>query len=642
LLVQQLGGLGSPTYLKLRGLRNADTAVLVDGLRLRDAAGTQADASGVLQDLTIAGTSRVEVLRGAGASLYGTGATGGVINLITEPGGGRLRGSVLVEGGSLGSVRTLARVSGSAWRERLDFGTGASHWNVMSGVDGRSPARNTSGRGQVTVRLGRMVTLTLRVFTGDSFGFVRTTSRSLGTLPAQGIVSAIPLSLGEEHRYESGVPIASLAIGGATFLPATYNPDSTRAGRFFSGAAILRVRPSERRGLTASYQNVQTTRRYGDGPAGPGTQPTGSNLSDYEGRIQTANAHADAWLGRLQQIDAGYEYEREKFHSRLDPPAPSAGYASEVTQRSHTLFAQHQLHLWGDRLRFAAGWRAQWFRLDPPSFVPANGAPLSGRTFAPPPAAQTADLSAVYGFRTTGTRLRAHAGRGYRAPSLYERFGIYFAGTSYSLYGDPALRPERSNSIDAGVDQHLWSSRLTLSANWFYTRLNEVILYDSSGAINALTDPLGRTGGYRNAGGGLARGVELHVTAAATRSLMLRGGYTLTDSRQQTPLTAGVWQTYEIPRHQFSLAADQRFTSRLAAFLSWNASSSYLASVSGRAFRFDGPTRLNAGINYRRPFKERDAVRLYVKGDNILNRTLFENGFRTPGATFSAGTQFEF
>src|SRR5262249_13039607 len=38
---QQLGGPGSTTYFKIRGLRNADTAVLVDGLRLRDAAGTQ-------------------------------------------------------------------------------------------------------------------------------------------------------------------------------------------------------------------------------------------------------------------------------------------------------------------------------------------------------------------------------------------------------------------------------------------------------------------------------------------------------------------------------------------------------------------------------------------------------------------------
>jgi outer membrane cobalamin receptor len=85
LRVEQLGGPGSTTYFKIRGLRNADTAVLVDGLRLRDAAGIQADASGVLQDLVITNTSQVEVLRGAGSSLFGTDATGSDVVIAFSP-----------------------------------------------------------------------------------------------------------------------------------------------------------------------------------------------------------------------------------------------------------------------------------------------------------------------------------------------------------------------------------------------------------------------------------------------------------------------------------------------------------------------------------------------------------------------------
>lgn len=42
LRVQQLGGPGSFTSIKTRGLRNEDTAVLIDGLRFRDAAAPQA------------------------------------------------------------------------------------------------------------------------------------------------------------------------------------------------------------------------------------------------------------------------------------------------------------------------------------------------------------------------------------------------------------------------------------------------------------------------------------------------------------------------------------------------------------------------------------------------------------------------
>ena len=251
LRMQQLGGPGSTTYFKIRGLRNADTAVLVDGLRLRDAAGTQADASGVLQDLVIADTSRIEVLRGTGSALYGTDATGGVVNIVTDQGGGRTRGSVLADGGSLGSVRGVARIAGGLAHERLDYSLGVTHWNVMSGVDGDSPARNTSAQGQAMYRLSRIVSLSARIFFGDSFSFVRATARSVGTLPATGIINAVPVSLSEEHRYEAGTPLSQLALGSATFLPATSNPDSTRAGRFFTGAFRLNVHPSDRLGFTA-------------------------------------------------------------------------------------------------------------------------------------------------------------------------------------------------------------------------------------------------------------------------------------------------------------------------------------------------------------------------------------------------------
>jgi hypothetical protein len=47
-------------------------------------------------------------------------------------------------------------------------------------------------------------------------------------------------------------------------------------------------------------------------------------------------------------------------------------------------------------------------------------------------------------------------------------------------------------------------------------------------------------------------------------------------------------------------------------------------------------------MSYRRPVGEHQAFRFYGRGDNLLNRSYFENGFRTPGATFTAGSEFEF
>ena len=188
----------------------------------------------------------------------------------------------------------------------------------------------------------------------------------------------------------------------------------------------------------------------------------------------------------------------------------------------------------------------------------------------------------------------------------------------------------------------LCNSRVQLSATYFYTRLNEVIAFDSSGLINQFTDPLGRNGGYRNTGGGLARGVEFRSDIAATQSLQLSVAYTYTDARQATPLAPGVWQTYEVPRHQYSAFATQRFTSRLVGYFGYAGSSSYLDPVSGRAFRFNGPSRVQTAISYRRPLSEFSAARFYFKADNVFNQTYFENGYRTPGVSLTAGTQWEF
>src|SRR4051794_37622529 len=100
--VQTLGGPGSFTRILTRGLRPQDTAITVDGLRFRDAATTQGDATPFLQDLLLLGTERIEVLRGTGSSVYGSNATGGVVNLVTVAGGGPVHGDILAEGGGLG------------------------------------------------------------------------------------------------------------------------------------------------------------------------------------------------------------------------------------------------------------------------------------------------------------------------------------------------------------------------------------------------------------------------------------------------------------------------------------------------------------------------------------------------------------
>ena len=71
-----LGGAG----LQLRGMPTRNTLVLTDGLPLL---GTEPDGFGLLQTPPL-DLARVEVIKGAASALYGGGALGGVLNLVSQ------------------------------------------------------------------------------------------------------------------------------------------------------------------------------------------------------------------------------------------------------------------------------------------------------------------------------------------------------------------------------------------------------------------------------------------------------------------------------------------------------------------------------------------------------------------------------
>jgi outer membrane receptor protein involved in Fe transport len=645
--VQQLGGAGALTSIKIRGMRSEDTALLVDGLRLRDAAATQGDATGMLEDILFTNASQVEVMRGAGSSLYGTNAVTGVVNVITDAGGGRTRGNILLEGGSLGASRDRAQLAGGFLDDRIQYSAGVAETYVANGVGGDNPYRDTSVQGRVTFHLAPTLRLTARLLGADSFAKVMGSPDALGSLTGLGIVNAIALSPSLTKLYETGTPLSQIKTGNATFIPAPDNPDSTRAARFVSAALLLNGQASPSLDYVLSYQLVSNGRRYGDGPAGVDFQPAGSTRSLYDGRIQTADAQIHYRLGPHNLLSIGYEFENENYaFDTTDQSDPTAASGTNVTERSHSFFAQDQARLLGDRLQLSAAFRAQVFDLDTPRFLPLAGAPYQGISFASPTPAYTGDLSGAYFFRKSGTKLRAHAGRGYRAPSLFERFGAgYDSFFGYTVYGDPRLGPEHSTSIDAGIDQAFLSGKLKTSATYFYTWRQNAINFDTSGLISP-ADPFGRFIGYLNTKGGISRGVEVSAALAPTRSLKVVAAYTYVNAIERAPLVGDILQSFAIPKNQFSLQVTEQPTSRLTLILDTIQSSSYLTPMFGtsgtQTYRFDGLRKINAGVGYRIPLKEYQAVRFFVRANNIFNQTYFENGFLTEGRTALGGLQYEF
>ena len=118
--------------------------------------------------------------------------------------------------------------------------------------------------------------------------------------------------------------------------------------------------------------------------------------------------------------------------------------------------------------------------------------------------------SAVYAL-PTATRIRAAAGTAFKEPQFTEEFSSAFA------IGNPALRPERSASWEAGLTQELAAGAVEVGAAWFDQSFRDLIQYRYS-----TTEP-----NYFNVGAARARGLELGARVTPSHEWSLRGGWTV-------------------------------------------------------------------------------------------------------------------
>ena len=645
LRVQQLGGPGSFTRIQMRGLRAADTGVLIDGMRLRDPASVQGDATAFLGDMQLINTDRIEILRGLGSSVYGTNATAGVLNLVTDSGGGRTRGEIGGEGGGLGLGRGLAKIAGEAARSRLHYSAGVAHLNVNGGVDGVENVRNSSAQGQLLWRPTATASLSGRVWATLSTIGINSSpyAAPAANLPASTVIRAIPLDAAQARLGDRGLPFQ---WGNATFAPNFFDPDSRREGRFVTTLVQWAQQMSPRFHYRLSYQNVDTERDNRNGPGGQGYQPQFNSSSLFGGRIDTVQARADIAAARWNAFSAGFEWEREFYEnpSRDENPDPAqrVNARASARQRNVAVFLQDQIRLLGERLQIGLTGRYQNFHLSRPKFE-GGLALYQNAPFTAPPDALTGDAAVSYFIPSSNTKLRAHAGNGFRAPTLYERMGSSFFWGAFSPLGDPQLRPERTVSFDFGFDQYFAASRYRTSATYFYTRLQEVIGY--SGLVN---DPYGRWGGYVNMGGGLARGAEFVLEARPRRSLLLASSYTYTNAdERRSALIGGSLRSIRVFPHMFTLTATQQVTRRWQVTTDFLAASDYVSGSffvgsGSRPYEFPGPRKLDIATSYTVPMADTRSLRFYVRAENVLNQRYFEDGFRTPRAWASAGMKFLF
>ncbi|MGE0862324.1 MAG: TonB-dependent receptor plug domain-containing protein [Vicinamibacterales bacterium] len=139
------------SYVGIRGFArpgdyNTRILLLIDGHRVNDGVYDMAPlGTDFLFDVSL--IERIEVIRGAGSSLYGTNALFAVINVITKTGGGRRGVQVSLRGGALdtlGATASVGREFGDG-RELLFAGStyrssGQRRIHIPEFDDGGSPA----------------------------------------------------------------------------------------------------------------------------------------------------------------------------------------------------------------------------------------------------------------------------------------------------------------------------------------------------------------------------------------------------------------------------------------------------------------------------------------------------------------------
>jgi vitamin B12 transporter len=434
----QSGGPGHVQTVRIRGGDVRHTLVMIDGIRVNDPTSTGREFD--FSTLVLADVERIEVLRGPQSALYGSDAMGGVINIITRRGKGPPTGHLSVEAGRYGTKEVKGGISGGD--ERVDYSFG------FAGFD-------TAGFSTFGYRIPRLrfaVPWGLEPDHAKRFG--------LNGRVGVNVMDGLRVELGGSTSFNRAQfdgffdaafsPFPDTASRAESWLHNVYGRVIADTGPLRSTATVYANR-TDRLSQNVSYGQfgVFCGSAFFAGPAVTACRQDTFFIGDRKG----VEYQGDLKLGPFGLFTFGAKAEQEQADSFsrivLPMPAPRLrDIAAEQTTRS--AFAQHQVTLF-DRLHLTLGGRVDDV-VDVAQF-------------------ETWRATAAYDLRETGTKLRASAGTGAKAPSLFQLHSPDFGTTT--------LQPEHNFGVDAGIDQMLLDGRVKLSGTLFWNRYRNLIEFRS-------------------------------------------------------------------------------------------------------------------------------------------------------------------
>ncbi|HWC99760.1 MAG TPA: TonB-dependent receptor [Candidatus Sulfopaludibacter sp.] len=307
-----------------------------------------------------------------------------------------------------------------------------------------------------------------------------------------------------------------------------------------------------------------------------------------------------------------------------------AYFSTFPIRRNDTAFYIENRFEIGGHLFLNAGLRGELIRT---GAIPTDG---YTRPLFPAQTVASANPKLAAAYVQGATRLHTSFGTGIRPPGGYD----------LAFTDNPALKPERTRSFDAGIERKFLHNRLSLDATYFYNRFYDLIVI--------LGGSLTRLSHYQsdNIANSRAQGAEFSAQLRPARWIFVTGSYTrlntdilsLNGASNQAPTPFSVGQallrrpgdsgtvTASFSRGKFSGGVTGYFRGSVL-----DVEPSYGAS----AGLFQNPGYANVGVNLN--YAVGHGVTAYGNLRNALNRYYEEvYGFPSPRLNFVAGMKWSF
>jgi len=576
----QRGGLSS---LFVRGGNSNYNKVIVDGVSVTEAGGTID-----LGTLSLAEAGRLEFLRGAQSTLYGSDAMSSVIQIWTRTGTTpvpELRFGA--DAGNYGTENGYASLAGSSGR--FDYNVFGNQFNT-SGSGANDDYSNSLEGANLGFTVSDQISLRLRVRHDNSATGVpgAWTFNGNNVFDIDGVTYVLSPDLGGSARQNN--TLASLDLAAKT------GPNWTHH-------------------VTGFEYNLKTTNL--DSGISPENTPFGTINTPFEALVNFNRAGFDYQGDYVERSWAhttiGYEFEDE--NGFVNDPIPAA-FASggHGLRLNEAAYVQQALTL--GRLNVIAGGRF------------AHNTTF-GNVGLPRVALGFQALRGSHIF--SGTRLNFSYATGIKEP----RFEETFVSSEFQL-PNLNLKAERNRALEAGFQQNLLS-RFVFVANYFNNLFHDQIEF-------VTVNPTTFVGEYINLEKSLAHGAEVELQSRLTQRLSWNTSYTYT-STQILLAPAGSFP----PDAQGDplLRRPKHSATTLLTYLGPRWGGTFGGSFVGPRpdSDFDG-FNINHTPGYFLLdvggwYKVNSRVTLYANGENVLNRFYEEvTGYPALRANFRAGVRF--